>query len=118
MSHPITFIKKRLYSFKSQISFDEFSGSLGDLGTLIPLLIAMSKENIINLPAAFFWGGIFNIISAFQWNIPMPVQPMKAIASVALTDGMTFNEVITSGLITGSVVTILGVTKMIDYFNV
>ena len=113
----ITFIKKRFISFKSQISFNEVSGSLGDLGTLIPLLIAMSKEKLIYLPGAFFWAGVFNIISAFQWNIPMPVQPMKAIASVALTDGLTFNEVITSGLITSAVVTIFGITKTIDYFN-
>jgi predicted benzoate:H+ symporter BenE len=116
-NNPILFIKKRVISFKSQISFNEVSGSLGDLGTLIPLLIAMSKEKLIYLPGAFFWGGVFNIISAFQWDIPMPVQPMKAIASVALTDGLTFNEVITSGLITSAIVTIFGITKTIDYFN-
>ena len=41
-----------------------------------------------------------------------------AIASVALTDGMTSNEVITAGLITGGVVTVLGITRMIDCFNI
>ena len=77
----------------------------------------MSKYNLIYLPGAFFWGGFFNIISAIQWNIPMPVQPMKAIASVALTDGLTYNEVITSGLITSGIVTLLGITKTIYIFN-
>jgi len=111
------FIKNRLISFKSQVSLNEISGSFGDLGTLIPLLVAMSKENMIYLPGAFFWGGIFNIIAAFQWNIPMPVQPMKAIASVALTDGMTPNEIICAGLITSSVIFLLGITKTINIFN-
>lgn len=104
-------------SFKNQISIQEYSGSFGDLGTLLPLLLAMSKYNLIYLPGAFFWGGFFNVVSAIQWNIPMPVQPMKAIASVALTDGLTYNEVITSGLITSAIVTILGITKTIYIFN-
>ena len=117
LQNPVIFMKNRVSSFKSQISCREISGSLGDLGTLIPLLIAMSKEGVIYLPAAFFWGGVFNVVSAFQWNIPMPVQPMKAIAAVALTDGLTTNEVITSGLLTSAVVSFLGVTRTIDFFN-
>ena len=104
-------------SFKNQISLQEYSGSFGDLDVLLPFLLDLSKRGLIFLPGAFFWGGFFNIITAIQWNIPMPVQPMKAISSVALTDGLTYNEVITSGLITSAVVTLLGLTRTIYIVN-
>ena len=104
-------------SFKNQISLQEYSGSFGDLDVLLPFLLDLSKRNLIYLPGAFFWGGFFNIVTAIQWNIPMPVQPMKAISSVALTDGLTYNEVISSGLITSAVVTLLGLTHTIYIVN-
>ena len=111
---PINFTKERLISFKSQISWSEYSGSFGALGELLPILISLSKLNKINISAAFFWGGLFNIITAFQWNIPMPVEAMKSIAAVGIANGMTGNEIITSGIMTGSIVTVLGYTRMID----
>ena len=104
-------------SFKNQISLQEYSGSFGDLDVLLPFLLDLSKRQLIFLPGAFFWGGFFNIVTAIQWNIPMPVQPMKAISSIALTDGLTYNEVITSGLITSAVVTLLGLTRTIYIVN-
>lgn len=104
-------------SFKNQISIQEYSGSFGDLDVLLPFLLDLSKRQLIYLPGAFFWGGFFNLVTAIQWNIPMSVQPMKAIASVALTDDLTYNEIITSGLITSAFVSFLGLTKTIYIFN-
>ena len=46
-----------------------------------------------------FWSGAANILTGLVFAIPMPVQPMKAIAAVALSGGMSADEVYASGII-------------------
>ena len=67
----------------------EVAGSFGDLGTLLPLLIAMSVENRLDFSAGLFFAGFFNVVTGLVFAIPMAVQPMKAIAAVAMTEGLT-----------------------------
>lgn len=56
----------------------EIAGSLGDLGTLLPLMIAMAVQGSIDLGSTLVFSGAFNIITGFIYGIPLPVQPMKA----------------------------------------
>lgn len=55
----------------------EISGSLGDLGTLLPLMITLAVQNSIHLGSTLVFSGIFNIITGVIFGIPLPVQPMK-----------------------------------------
>jgi hypothetical protein len=55
----------------------EISGSLGDLGTLLPLMIALAVQRSINLGSTLVFSGAFNIITGLVFGIPLPVQPMK-----------------------------------------
>lgn len=55
----------------------EISGSLGDLGTLLPLMIALAIQGSIHLDSTLVFSGAFNIISGVVFGIPLPVQPMK-----------------------------------------
>ena len=55
----------------------EISGSLGDLGTLLPLMIALAVQGSINLGSTLVFSGAFNIITGVLYGIPLPVQPMK-----------------------------------------
>lgn len=55
----------------------EISGSLGDLGTLLPLMIALAAQGSINLGSTLVFSGIFNILTGLVYGIPLPVQPMK-----------------------------------------
>lgn len=55
----------------------EISGSLGDLGTLLPLMIALAAQGSINLGTTLVFSGIFNILTGIIYGIPLPVQPMK-----------------------------------------
>lgn len=56
----------------------EISGALGDLGTLLPLMIALALQGSIDLPATLIFSGLFNIVTGIVFGIPLPVQPMKA----------------------------------------
>jgi hypothetical protein len=55
----------------------EISGSLGDLGTLLPLMIALAAQGSIRLASTLVFSGIFNILTGIFFGIPLPVQPMK-----------------------------------------
>lgn len=55
----------------------EISGSLGDLGTLLPLMIALAAQGSIHLGTTLVFSGLFNILTGVFYGIPLPVQPMK-----------------------------------------
>ncbi|KAL5606079.1 hypothetical protein BROUX41_006151 [Berkeleyomyces rouxiae] len=65
--------------------FAELSGSLGDLGTLLPLLLALAAQGSVSLPGTLVLSGLFNIASGAVFGVPLPVQPMKAIAAAAIS---------------------------------
>jgi MFS superfamily sulfate permease-like transporter len=47
----------------------------------------------------------------------MAVQPMKAIAAVALTEGLTVPQILAAGATVSAVVLVLGLTGLIDWLN-
>ena len=92
----------------------EFSGSLGDLGTFIPLVAAMSIVSGMDIGAILLFAGLFNIVTGILFGLPIPVQPMKAIAAVAIAEGLAPAETAAAGLLAGAITIILGATRMTD----
>ena len=95
----------------------EVSGSLGDLGTFIPLLVGMSITNGLDFTAALFFAGVFNIITGLTFSIPMAVQPMKAIAAVAISENLRVEQILAAGIWTSGIILFLGVTRLINVFD-
>src|SRR5512135_1420196 len=92
----------------------EISGSLGDLGTFIPLLVGMSITNGLNFASALFFAGVFNILTGLAFSIPMAVQPMKAIAAVAISENLKAEQILAAGISTSAIVLFLGATRIIN----
>jgi MFS superfamily sulfate permease-like transporter len=109
----VSFFKKRLAPFNR----GELSGSLGDMGTFIPLLLGMTVTNGLDFASSLLFAGIYNIITGFSFGIPMAVQPMKAIAAIAISQGLPPQQIFAAGICTGAVILFLGVTRLIDWFN-
>ncbi len=95
----------------------EVAGSLGDLGTFLPLLVAMAAQNHLDFASALFFAGFFSLLTGLLFPVPLAVQPMKAIAAVALTQGLTAAEIVAAGAAVSLVVLVLGVTGLIDVLN-
>jgi MFS superfamily sulfate permease-like transporter len=95
----------------------EIAGSLGDLGTFLPLLVGMASQNGLDFAAALFFAGLFNIVTGVTFAIPMAVQPMKAIAAVALAQGLGVREILAAGMTVSAIVLVLGVTGLITWVN-
>ena len=91
----------------------ECSGACGDLGTFIPhVLGAITVASLA--PAGVLLGfGAFLIATGLFYGLPLPVQPMKAVSAVILTDGLRPGEVAAAGMLLGLVLLVLGLTGWI-----
>src|SRR5690606_34229098 len=62
----------------------EASGALADLGTLLPLLLGcIAVGGVAMLPAVLGFA-VFYVATGLYYRLPIPVQPMKAVAAVVL----------------------------------
>ena len=60
----------------------EIAGAFGDLGTDMPLLVGVVLATGMDAPAAFVAFGLLQILSGLAYRLPMPVQPLKAMAAI------------------------------------
>ena len=91
----------------------EIAGSLGDLGTLLPIAIGMILINGLSPTGMFFSIGLFYILSGIYFGITTPVQPMKVIGAYAIATAMTSSQVLASGALIGLFLLIIGGTNAI-----
>ncbi|KAL9690851.1 hypothetical protein QQ045_011263 [Rhodiola kirilowii] len=94
----------------------ELSGAVGDLGTYIPILLALVLVNNLDLSTTLIFTSLYNIATGLLFNIPMPVQPMKSIAAVAISESpnLTVPQILAAGISTASVLFILGSTGLMS----
>ena len=95
----------------------EISGSFGDLGTLLPIIIALTQIRAISLSSTLVFSGLANILTGLAFGIPLPVQPMKAIAAVALARNFGRTEIASAGLFVAAAIGFLSVTGLIYWFT-
>ena len=91
----------------------EIAGSLGDLGTLLPIAIGMILINGLSPIGLFFSIGIYFILSGIYYGITVPVQPMKVIGAYAIATAMTSSQVLASAALMGLILLIIGGTNAI-----
>lgn len=63
----------------------EWAGAFGDLGTMIPFVIAYIAVLKMDPQGILFGFGFSMLIVGLVFKSPIPVQPMKAIGAVATT---------------------------------
>ena len=100
-----------------RFTWTELSGGLGDLGTFLPLVVAMAATCGMDLGVIFIFAGLMNVASGWLFRQPIPVQPMKAIAAVAIAEGLTASQVATAGIAMGVAVTTLAVVGLVGWID-
>ncbi|KAJ2771375.1 hypothetical protein IWQ57_002241, partial [Coemansia nantahalensis] len=106
-------LRARARRMREHCTLREFSGALGDIGTLVPILISLTLQGSASLTASLFFGGLWNVVSGFVYGIPVCVQPMKSIAAIALVNKFTAGELAGAGLGVSAIVAFLGVSRLI-----
>ena len=98
------------------IRFDrrEWLGAFGDIGVLVPILLSLTVVNGIDLTRALAVAGISYIAAGLYFRLPVPVQPLKAMAAIALAQGLGLNVIRAGSLWMGILFLVLGSTGAID----
>lgn len=99
----------------SQFEFNlrELAGSLGDIGTVFPLVVGFIAVNGMNPAGLLIIMGLANIATGIIYKLPMPLQPKKAIAAVAISQGWPPSLIYASGFGTGVIWLLLVLTGLI-----
>ena len=91
----------------------ELAGSLGDLGTLLPIAIGMIVINGLNPTGLLFIVGAYYILSGIYFGVTVPVQPMKVIGAYSIAMALTPGVITASGLLMGIFMLLIGITGAI-----
>ncbi len=86
----------------------EFSGSLGDLGTLLPLGIAMIVLNGLHAHSVMVMIGLVYIVSGSYFRVPISVEPMKVIGAISIAMGLSPAQISSAALWMGIFTLFLG----------
>ena len=89
-------------------------GALGDLGTLMPLMVALITLNHMHPTSVFLGVGLTYVLSGLFYRLPIPVQPLKAVAAIAIAAGLSASVISASGLIMAAFLLILAITGLIN----
>ncbi|MCZ7564846.1 MAG: sulfate transporter [Burkholderiales bacterium] len=92
----------------------EWAGAFGDLGTLVPFLIAYVTVGAVPATGMLCAFGIALIATGIVYRTPIPVQPMKAAGAVVATQAaalaLTPEAVFAATLVTGAIWLVLGLS--------
>ncbi|RLN94323.1 hypothetical protein BBJ28_00017522 [Nothophytophthora sp. Chile5] len=107
---------------KQFMTLQEVSGAFGDIGLFLPLLTALAIGRVNGAPqiefgAALFFAGVFTSSLSLYFNVPIPIQPMKTIAAVAIADKFPNEQIIAAGILMGAIVGFLAVTNIITHVS-
>jgi SulP family sulfate permease len=92
----------------------EVAGSLGDLGTLLPILIGMILINGLDPIGLLVAIGLYYVASGLYFGVTVPVQPMKVIGAYAIATGLSAQQIFASGIWMAGLLFLIGVTGLID----
>jgi hypothetical protein len=95
----------------------ELAGAFGDLGTLIPFIVGYITVANMDPGGILVAFGLFKIIAGLTFKTPVPIQPMKAIGTAAISSGgaITPGAIWASGLFTGVLWLVMGLTGAVTW---
>lgn len=114
--------------FGSRLRFDrnELAGAFGDIGTDLPLIVGMLIAMQPHAPAGdfvtlvagvFILFGLGQVASGIIYGLPMPVQPLKAVAAIVIARGMAPEAVFGGGLAVGVIMLALSVSGALEWLS-
>ncbi len=98
-----------------EFNLRELAGSMGDFGTLFPLAIGYIMVCGLNPSGFLVMMGLANIVTGLVYRLPMPIEPMKVLAVVAIAQHWSPSMVYASGFAMGVIWLVFAVTGVIGW---
>ena len=97
-----------------KVTVQELAGAVGDFGTIIPLVVGVAIVSGFNAGYILLFFGLWFILTGLYYRLPIPIEPMKAIAVVAIAEGLALGQVVAAGLLLGLLFLFLGTGKWME----
>jgi hypothetical protein len=98
-------------------SLSELAGSLGDFGTINPLILAVAFVSDVNVRYVLLFFGIWFILTGLYYRLPIPLEPMKAVAVIVIAGGIASGEIAAAGLTLGVIFLVLGYGRFFEIID-
>ncbi len=104
-------------SEKPKIRFDrnELAGAFGDIGTDIPLLLGITLAAGLDGTSVLVMFGVMQILTGLVYRLPMPAQPLKAMAAIVIAQQVSAATLYGAGLAIGLAMLVLAATGILDW---
>lgn len=94
---------------------NELAGAFGDIGTDLPLIVGMVLAAGLDVVGVLVVFGVMQWLTGLRYRLPMPVQPLKAMAVLVITQKIAAPIVYGAGLAIGGVMLLLTAFGAIDW---
>ena len=107
---------------KGRIRFDrhELAGSFGDIGTDLPLILGLILACGLDGASSFILFGAMQVFTGLMYGLPIPVQPLKVMAVIAIAASATPHKITPDilyggGLAVGAMMLLLTLTGLLSW---
>ncbi|MDB6056893.1 MAG: transporter [Verrucomicrobiales bacterium] len=102
-----------------RIRFDrnELAGAFGDIGTDLPLIVGMILASRLDAATVLIMFGAMQIFTGLFYGMPMPAQPLKAVAVIVITQKLAPDVIYGGGLAIGVVMLLLTITGLVAWLG-
>jgi hypothetical protein len=93
-----------------ELSLGEVTGALGDSITVLPIVVALGALTPASLPHLLLGFAVFQAVWGVRYGLPLSVEPMKALAGLAIAGTLAYGELVAAGLLAGGLLLVAGRT--------
>ena len=86
------------------------SGAVADLGILVPIAAALIVKNGLDAGTVLMGAGALYVGAGLYFGVPVPVQPIKAAAAIAIARELPPATIGAAGVLLGGILIVLGAT--------
>ena len=118
MKHlPASSQEPKVASARAAIRFDrnELSGAFGDIGTDVPLIIGVALASHLDGASVLIMFGVMQILTGLAYRMPMPVQPLKAMAAIVIAQQTSPEILYGAGIAIGLTMLILALSGALTW---
>ena len=94
---------------------NEVSGAFGDLGTSLPLVVGMIAAAHLDATGVLVTFGALQIATGLVYRLPMPVQPLKAVAAIVIAQRVGADVVYGGGMAIGLLMLLMAICGALDW---
>jgi SulP family sulfate permease len=97
-----------------RLTSGDVSGAVADLGVFIPLAAALVLVNGLDVGSVLIAAGALLVLAGLVFDVPFPVQPLKALSALAVAGALSPELIHAGGLLIGVLLLALSLTGLAD----